>query len=256
MQTIIWAIGSMAVLMLIISFLSLGYTLKGKLFVVLASFILSLGGLASVSIFPLWQTALMLFALIIFVAYFMNNRMGTLILKEDFAFEEVFEDEIESAEPVYDIESLENVNLVKIDEELADASYINLDSSSDENQSLMIADSEEIIDNETEVIDEDISFLLERNTDLEVNEQIEETTLDKGYLSDIESLLEIESEEKAEGNQEDMLEEIQVLSSTEVNEPLDDSLFDFLLAQKEVAAERDDGTLEEIETKKKVVLQK
>src|SRR4051794_4734269 len=114
MQTIIWAIGSMVVLLLIISFLPLGYTFKGKFFVVVASFILSLGGLAAVSTFPLWQTALLLLALIFFVAYFMNNRMGTLLFRENPVFAEVVDDEFENHETITKVESL---NVVDIDEE-------------------------------------------------------------------------------------------------------------------------------------------
>ena len=70
------------------------------------------------------------------------------------------------------------------------------------------------------------------------------------------SLLELESK------QEDLLELSPIIVEDklpaqldEEKEPLDDSLFDFLLAQKEVTADRDE-ILDEIETKEKVSLQK
>ncbi|MEY2192664.1 hypothetical protein AB7942_07965 [Neobacillus sp. BF23-41] len=263
MQMIIWAISSMVILMLIISFLPLGYTLKGKFFLVLTSFILSLGGLAAVSIFPLLETALMLFALIFFVAYFMNSRLGTLLSKENNVFGDDFDDEFESHESVYEKESVKDVNLVKIDEDLASPISSNTNLEKDTVTELssypVMSDSVEKTDNEAETIDEDISFFLERNTEVDVYEQMEDKNMENGYVLDIESFLEIEEKMV----QEHLLEEIHELSPIKVEKKLptyleeeeDDSLFDFLLAQKEVAANRDD-ILDEIEPKEKVILQK
>jgi hypothetical protein len=248
--------------MLIISFLPLGYTLKGKFLLVLTSFILSLGGLASVSIFPLWQTSLMLFALIFFAVYFINNRMGSFVFKEIPVYEEVFEGEFEKPETDYiELESLKDVNVVDIDGELSltDISYKNKEKETaiELSPSPVISSIEELTDNESETIDEDISFLLERNTEEAVNEQIEVTNLDNGYLSDIESLLELESEQENLHELSPIIVKDKFTEQLDEDEeePLNDSLFDFLLAQKEVTADRDE-ILDEIETKEKVSLQK
>lgn len=259
MQTIIWAIGTMFVLTLLISFLPLGYTLKGKLLLVLTSFILSLGALAAVSIFPLWQTSLMLLALIFFVAYFMNNRMGTLLFNNDSVFEDEFVEITETPENVYKIESLRDVNLMDNNEDLVlpVSSDINL-----ETAPVITVIEEKIIEGVSEMNDEDISFLLERNTDEDVIVPIEDHKLENGYLSEIESLLEVESAKDHKDLPEEIhnqspivLKDIDIDKQEEKHEPLDDSFFDFLLAQKEVAAERDD-ILEVIEHKEKVSLQK
>ncbi|WHY76355.1 hypothetical protein QNH20_19845 [Neobacillus sp. WH10] len=266
METMIWAIGSMVALMLIISFLPLGYTLKGKFFVVIASFMLSLGGLAAASTFPLWQTALMLFGLIFFTAYFMNNRMGTLIYQENSVAEEVFDEGVH----YYNSENREDNNLVEIDEELAllASSTINLekDTASERSLSPIMSNIEEIVNDKPEIVDEDITFLLERNTEIEVNEELEETNLENRYLSEIESLLEIEIE-KAEAVEDDMLEELHDLPAISFEEKehdqivvtdeesLDDTIFDFLLTKKEIAVDRED-IHKEIETKSQVSMQK
>jgi Na+(H+)/acetate symporter ActP len=197
MQTIIWAIGSMVVLSLIITFLPLGYTIKGKLLLVLTSFILSLGGLAAVSIFPLWQTSLMLFALIFFVAYFMNNRMGKVIIQEHPVLVEQMDEEYENSETFYEIENLKDVNLVRIDDKLPlpDSSYLNLekDKLTELIPSHLLSKIEDSTANEQESIDMDISFLLERDTEVDVEPRIDDKNMENDYLSDIESLLELES---------------------------------------------------------------
>ncbi|MFZ7945572.1 hypothetical protein [Neobacillus sp. 19] len=195
MQAIIWAISSMAALMLIISFLPLGYTLKGKFLVVFVSFILSLGGLAAASTFPMWQTALMLFGLIFFTSYFMNNRMDTLIVKEG----PVCDDLLEKPFDYQKVESHTVDNLLKLEEEfaLSDSAYINIEKESvSENGSSSLSANLELRDNNPETINEDVSFLLERNTEVEVIEHLDDKGLNNDYLSDIESLLELEAEKE------------------------------------------------------------
>ena len=192
MQTIIWAISSMVTLMLIISFLPLGYTLKGKFFIVFVSFILSLGGLAAASTFPMWQTAIMLFGLIFFTSYFMNNRMGPLTSNESPKFEDALE-----AIDDQKVESPREDKLLKNDEVIAlpDSSYITFEKDSvSESSSSPLSAIKELQAPET--VDEDVSFLLERNARVEVIDQIYDKKLDNDYLSDIESLLEIEAEKE------------------------------------------------------------
>ncbi|MDR7237410.1 hypothetical protein [Neobacillus drentensis] len=267
MQMMIWAISSMIVLMLIITFLPLGYTIKGKLILVLTSFILSLGGLATVSIFPLWQTSLMLLTLVFFSAYFMNNRMGTVILLENPVFGEKFDGEFENPETYYEGENLKDVNLVGIDYELplTNSSYLNLEKDKVDEITLspLISDIEDTTDNEQESIDMDISFLLERDTEVDVKTQIDDNNKEDDNLSYIEGLLEFESGTVLVDSLEETLELSPILVEEKLftipeedeQEDSDDSLFDFLLAKKEVAAERDDF-LDVIEPKAKISLQK
>lgn len=261
MASVLWAIGATAILILFITFLPLCFTIKGKLMLPFVSFVLSLGGLAAISIFTLWQTALMLFALVFFASYFMNNRIGTLIFHNGPVIEDEYDEELKTPDTVYEIESLSDINLIDNNEDLA------LPVSSDSNlekvtmtelsPAPIMNSIEEAIDDVPEINDEDISFLLERNTEEVVYDQFEVTNIENGYLSDIESLLELESK------QEDLLEfspiKVEVKKPAQLDEeedePLDDSLFDFLLAKKEVAADRDEF-LNEIETKEKVSLQK
>jgi hypothetical protein len=79
MQSIIWAFGSMIVLIGIISFLPIGLTLKGKIVVGIAGFVLSIGGLAATSTFPLWSTFLLLLVITFFTAYIIDSRMKKIL---------------------------------------------------------------------------------------------------------------------------------------------------------------------------------
>ncbi|WP_066257940.1 hypothetical protein [Neobacillus drentensis] len=260
MASLLWALGAVFILILFIIFLPLGLTIKGKFTIPFVSFILSLGGISASTIFPLWQTAIMLLALVFIAAYFINNRMGKVIFNEISNIEESIVEELENYKIAHD-DKIGDGNLGEIVEELdlLDISNINKvkEAEIELSPSLVMSNGEEITDADSETIDEDISFLLERNKEVVVNDQPEVTGQENGYLSDIESLLEIESE------QEDLLElspitvedEKPEQLNEEEEEPLDDSIFDFLLAQKEVAAERDDS-LDEITPKEKVSLQK
>ncbi|MFJ7727115.1 hypothetical protein ACIQXV_13215 [Neobacillus sp. NPDC097160] len=194
MQTIVWAISSMAGLMLIISFLPLGYTLKGKFFIVFVSFILSLGGLAAASTFPMWQTAIILFGLIFFTSYFMNNRMGNLIIKENPIYEEVLEEKFDHPST--------SMNVMEIDEEIVVSDSFYQETRSKEKEQ------------EQGDLQEDIQDLSPIAIDVKVQEQNRDTEA-----------------------------------------TFDDSLFDFLLAQNEVASENKE-VLDKMDVKEKVSLQK
>lgn len=260
MQIFFWALGSMFVLMLIISFLQLGLTFKGKFIIVLISFVLALGGVAAVASFPLWQTALMMGILSFIIAYFMDNRIGKLLYKANPVIGEPLEN-IEDR-----IETVKNVDLVQLNDELPsilDSSLVNLEKVTEIEVKQLEFNKEKEMAGNLEILDEDISFLLERNPENDMAVQIKESEPESGYLSDIESLLALE-EEKTE-DADDVLEEISNLTSKDVQqkitaqlekeeEPIDDSLFDFLLATKEVASGKED-ILEEIQIEK-VSLQK
>ncbi len=76
MVELLWAFGSVLFVMLIVYFLPLGFTKKGKVILVFTSFLLALGGLAATASFSFLQTVLILFVLILFVTYLMDQRLG------------------------------------------------------------------------------------------------------------------------------------------------------------------------------------
>lgn len=241
MQTFFWALGPMLVLSVIIFYLRLGLTVKGKLFIAITSFLFALGGAAAVVSIPLWQTALMLVLLIFVVAYFMDSRFGQLLYLENSSFEEKQIDDDQTS--VFNnqggislnnnvSEKFELETLVPIGADYEDEKEFSIALTKVQNE--IIIDT----DHSTEVIDDEIAFLIERNIeDKEVELKVSEPQI--GYLSDLETLL---VEETLEGK-----EQKETL--------IDDSLFDFLLAQKEVAADRN-VSLDEMAPKEKVSLQK
>jgi hypothetical protein len=263
MQIFFWALGSMFVLMLIISFLQLGLTFKGKLLLVIISFLLALGGVAAVASFPLWETTLLMGILCFFIAYFMDNRIGKLLHKANLANEEAIEIMVDR------METVKNVDLLQLNDELPtilDSSLVNLEKVTKievkQPESPRVED-KELLGN-LEIVDDDISFLLERNPENDVETQIKESEPEIDYLSDLESLLVFE-EEKAE-DVDDLLEEIPNLTAkvfhpkitgqfVKEEDTIDDSLFDFLLAPKEVASGKED-ILKEIKPIEKISLQK
>jgi hypothetical protein len=78
MDTIIWAMGAMLVLMVILYFLKLGLSLIGKMIIVSASLILGLGGTLAANTFPLWLSLTILLVLTFLIAFFMDSRIGHL----------------------------------------------------------------------------------------------------------------------------------------------------------------------------------
>jgi hypothetical protein len=215
MQNIILMSSSLVILTLLISFLPLGFTLKGRFLIVLSSLLISLGGLAAVSTFPYWETALMMVVLCFFAAYFMHNRIGTQLYLENQAFEH-FEEDDESFS--IDFQSNHNEDFLE-KTKVSEVPIIDvLNSTKNEFSHSPDKNTESgTVENDQVLIDEDVSFLLERNSDKDEKEQIVQSESETGYLSDIESLI-------AE---------------------------DLLLATKEAAVGQDDIS-EEIDTKNKI----
>lgn len=255
MQTIIWAIGSMAVLMLISFFIPLGYSFKGKVLVVITSFLLSLVGLLSLTILPFWETGLILFALVFIAAYLMNSRMEPFIIKLD---EEVFEMDADFGIDHHQISQSSSGQdddiLLELNKDplltITSKNNLEIDLLADSNSLPITNDLNDI--RESELIDEDITMMLSKET--YDKEEIEFNKPKDDYISDIESLIEIENEVKHVEMLDD-LDELQPLNLEEKiplknEEPEDqwdeDSLFDFLLAEKEVAVEIEDVTKEKI----------
>ena len=88
MHVLIWALGSMVIFMLLIILMPLSLTLKGKVLISFAGFVLALGGLNAVNSFPLWETILLLLTLVFFTSYILDNRLGKLLYKERFSTSE------------------------------------------------------------------------------------------------------------------------------------------------------------------------
>ncbi|AZU63511.1 hypothetical protein [Neobacillus mesonae] len=233
MVTFIWAFCSMVVLMLIFYFLRIGYSLKAKAILVSISFLLSLGGLTVVAIIPLWQTALLLLLLSISAAYFMNSRMGALFMQQKPAFEEVADKELDLQEQIDSLENRNSINLVKIDEQPLTPNLISGDMNRISN---IIEDTQ---GNELDIIVEDISLISENETELEINDPAENTSLQENES--------ITAGKFATNAMDELLDEIasvEIQKGTNITdkqeEPLDDSLFDFLLAEKEVAPHKEE----------------
>jgi hypothetical protein len=242
MQILIWAIGSMLVLMLILSFLPLGYTFKGKVLIAFVGFVISLGGLAAAWNFPLWQTILMLVSIIFFTAYIMDSRTRSYLYKERFS-------------------DIDNLNVRKtglkdhfeqvIDDiptnlgEVETSPLINRDSDIKSIRSL-IPDYIKVVQ-EKDNNDEDISFLLEHNIDSDIKGENRNIVSEIDYLHEIETLLVKDIDEKMDDLAEELAGKIDIISGFK-EEPIetssdtdiiDDSIFEFLFSKNEVDSGRD-----------------
>jgi hypothetical protein len=249
MQTLIWAFGSMLVLLLIMSFLPLGYSIKGKVAIVLSGFGLSLIGLGAVTTFSLWLTGLMLVVLVFFIAYMMDSKMGATLYKEKLSFAEDLIDENDI--PNQDAQLLNNnlLDIAKIEVELPSIENLPINSNSKSEPELFDALQEK--EHLTESMDDEISFLMDRNVDTPTIEDNVDSEYEIGYLSEIESLLVDEPEEKSEKTESGWLEElaevsINTLEETlydqdggEENRQLDELSFEVDLAAKKAAVGKD-----------------
>nr|WP_263325549.1 hypothetical protein [Neobacillus sp. Marseille-Q6967] len=191
MLSIIWAFGAMLVLMLIIFVLPLSYTKKGKTVVVLAGFLLALGGLAAAATFPLWQTSLMILALSFFAAYFLDNRLAKVLytVKNEVSVVDEFED-FDSSLVENKTDDLEFMNLADV--EIAATSVNTTDTTMN--------------DDDLPLVKPIVSRSVELEKDKNDEGILDDSELAAGYLADIESLLEDSHEETVE------LEQLSVLN--------------------------------------------
>ncbi|MGG1677590.1 hypothetical protein ACIFOT_17775 [Neobacillus sp. NRS-1170] len=258
MESIVWAFGAMLCLMLIIAFLPIGITLRGKIYLVFASFVLALGGIGAVTSFPLWQSALMIFLLVIITAYIMSSRLAAVLYSQ----------EIESIEDVYNDESPESFDIVKQSENTTDLDMIDLgeieitapstDNIENINEDALELQPQMLEGNDglSEIGDEEISFLDER-PQIQLVETNEDTELENGYLADIESLLFEETIETTVSQENDLIVEIKKDNSEEENFLYDEEndLEELFFAMEETAASNE-VEQEESQLKKTVQLQK
>jgi hypothetical protein len=258
MQTIIWAISAMLLLLLIISFLSLDFNLKGKFAVVLVAFVIALGGLAVVNLIPLWQTLLILFVLTFFAAYMMDTRLGNVLYKSVLPEEELVEEmdlPFSNRQTVKDTE-LELLDLEEM--ELAAPTSVSISGV----QSAIQPESLQVLVDDFEEIN--TSYLQDLEEERQVIEEKDDLEIGDGYLSEIENMLLEDSEEKNEivedswldelANLDDMaMEEIKREDSVQDQFHSDDADLELLVAFNEVAAGTNEG---KINLKKEPELQK
>ncbi|MEH7273211.1 hypothetical protein [Neobacillus vireti] len=256
MQTIIWAICAMLLLLLIISFLKLDFNLKGKIVVVLAAFVIALGGLAAVDLFPLWQTLLIMIVLTFFTAYIMDTRLGNLLYKS-FSPEEESMEEMDL--PFSNKRAVKETELELLDLEEMD---LPLSAAIMAKQATVQSEALQVLEDGSE--NDDVSFLQDFDIEKQVSDHHDELEIVGGYLSEIETMLLEDSMEKNESVEEGWLDELADLESSTVegheieerdkNEiQFDDAELEVLLSYKEVAA----GTnIEKVNLKKELELQK
>jgi hypothetical protein len=240
MLTVIWVLGSMLLMLLIHFLLPLGYTKKGKFIVVVTSGLFAMGGLTAVSAFPLWQTFLVLFALSFLSAYVMDSRLGKVMYPTKEQFIEDIEYEDSDSSSILTKQTEETLNI-----ELMDLSELEITTPS---SSVLKQNEDSIL---PESLDEDISFLQDREIASNTVIDSVDNDLEVAYLSDIESLLEEEEvdlqDEKLESLDEegwlDELAELTVLKEDENSPNLETQVDDFeleeLFADKEVAVSSD-----------------
>ncbi|MEH7332702.1 hypothetical protein V7161_08705 [Neobacillus drentensis] len=258
MESIVWALGAMLGLMLIIAFLPIGITLRGKICIVLASFVLALGGLGAVTSFPLWQSALMIFLLVLVAAYIMNSRLAAVLYSQEIdSIEDVYEDEspisfdiVKQPENSTDLDMIDLGEIEITDPATENLVKINVDSL--ELQPQMLEENDEI----AEIGVEEISFL-DEGPEIQLVETNEDIEPEEGYLADIESLLFEEAIEPTTFQEDDSLVEIKEDQSEKVNILFNDEndLEELFFAMKETAASIEEEQ-EESQLKKTVQLQK
>ncbi|MEH6993672.1 hypothetical protein V7075_13320, partial [Neobacillus drentensis] len=247
MELMLWAFGAMLVSMLVIIFLPLGFTFKGKAIVTITGYILALGGLATRSSVPLEVTLLLLVVLSLFAAYFMNSRLGTVINKEvSLPMDDIdHQDLFSSNNPKGNSVELEMLDLSEIEVATHPNSLVNRVDTSYFKDSLPVKPSLTLAKNNIqETSDEDISFLQYRDDSLDIVEDESDQLVGDGYLSEIENMLLEDSNEVIDSVKDGWLDELEELEPLVFNEKqendipqLDELELELLLAEKEVAAE-------------------
>jgi hypothetical protein len=187
MGELLWAFGSMLIVLLVVYLLPLGFTKKGKVILVITSFILALGGIAATASFSFLLSLPILVVLTLFVTYLLDQRLGKWLystegLSKEPEMEDVFlETELQTAA------SLERIHQQKNETALEPLNLLKEEKNENNN---MKDQSNTNIPFETG--DEDISFLLNRSISLEKETSKKQENPKHGevdYLSEIEELL-------------------------------------------------------------------
>lgn len=101
MESLLFAGVSMLILLPILYFLPLGFTNKGKVFIVVASLLIGLLGIVSVAVLPLWQTGLILLIFVSALVYLLSKRDLEWLYQAEMEYEDPFHmEEEEESQPV------------------------------------------------------------------------------------------------------------------------------------------------------------
>lgn len=103
MESLLFAGISLLILFPILYFLPLGFTIKGKVFIVVASFVTGLVGLAASVVFPLWQTALILMLFVSTATYLINKQGKKWLYLPEVYYDPFFVPEITPDPPVKEV---------------------------------------------------------------------------------------------------------------------------------------------------------
>jgi hypothetical protein len=189
MDELLWAFCSMLIVLLVFYFLPLGLTKKGKVILVISSFILALGGIAATASFSFVLSLLILVLLILFVTYLLDQRLGRWLYSKEESFGEHETEDIFLETPLQTAASLEMIHQQKNDAVLEPLTLLK---DKKEKNTSVEAKEESEKDIPMETGDEDISFLLNRSVSLEKEtskKQQEQRDEEFDYLSEIEELL-------------------------------------------------------------------
>jgi hypothetical protein len=194
MESLKWATGSMLIVMIIVQFLPIGLTKKGKFVIVLAAFFLALVGLIAIPSFSLWKVITMLFLLIFFIAHLLNTRLGHVLFIVDNSFGNKLLNQDDSYIDYNKVNIGENIDQFSLSRKEVAASIEPFEEKEIVDAGLFYTQHEtmhEVEKNEepNEVVEDDISFLLNRSIETEEEKSNEETFSEMEYISDIESLL-------------------------------------------------------------------
>lgn len=213
MASLIWALGSMLLIMLILYFLPFGLTNKGRIIVVLTGFLMTLAGLAATVSFAIWQVLLLLVILIGFTTYILDKRLGSILYGESAS--EQADDDPDDVQPSQSVTAANDINKVSHETGMTPVAVNFLKEDQMEQPQPETEQKEDI--SAAETMDDDISFLLNRSQNFEKEEinRPNETENKTNYLSEIEELLKDDEEsiDKAEvPKPQEIIEEIPMIS--------------------------------------------
>lgn len=213
---ITFALISLLIVFPVVYFLPIGISVKGKLCLIGIAFLIANIGLLSNSLFELWQSSLILFLLVLLCSFIFDRRYRAVLNTEQYSFKQQeginLTKEAQLSEKIDEEEKniILDDDLINSDEDLQSLTAI--DEHNNEENFERIEDieplheelkldktfTESVQKEDSFEIDEDISFLLNRNEALNTGEAIEsslvvekeENIQEVGYMSEIEKLLE------------------------------------------------------------------
>ena len=213
MESLIFALVSLILLVPILIILPLGLKARGKFTVIAVSFLIAIIGLLANNTFLLWQSGLMVVLLAFLVAYILDKRLGNTIFRTYYT-----EKKVSMAENKAVIES--RAELVETEQALPEI----IQNQTEENQNNMVTieqeelkiepyeeeivvekddtrnkEKVEVSNSEDFSMDEDISFLMNRNKFAEDHHETNTDdhsihSLEMNYMEEIEKMLETESD--------------------------------------------------------------